>query len=122
MKLFKSYTDICTARGIDPVASLPFPVPADEIQVSTNGCFKLQQIFAAFNGDWKADYTNQRQWKYYPWHVFNPAVGGFVFTDTHCTCTATGLGAHLCTDTDAKAVYIAKQFNTEWNEFLNPKL
>ena len=127
IEIFKSYEDVCETAGIDPVKSLPFPNPTTKKQVSANGCFKLQTIFDEFNRDengviWEPDYTNRYEAKWYPWHEWSASAGGFVYTGANYTYPLTYLGARLCTNTDAKALYIGKAFNKEWNEFLNPQI
>ena len=127
---FESYEEICAAEGIDPVSSLPFQHPKTKKEVSSNGCFKLETIFEAFNKRcgvefnelWESDYTDVSQDKWYPIHEWVPSRSAFVYTDTGYAHTNTRLGARLCTDTNAKATRIAKQFTKEWNEFLNPQL
>jgi hypothetical protein len=128
----ETWEAICSAGNIDPVKSLPFPSPVTKKQVSANGLFKLETIFDAYNhreeftssvhSAWEPDYTNGSQWKYYPWHEWVASRSAFVSTGTNFTFTSSSLGSRLCTDTDAKAIRIAKTFNAEWNEFLNPKI
>jgi hypothetical protein len=118
---YTSYELVCAALGIDD--TLPFPTPITKKEVSSNGVYKLETLFEAFNPpDFEPDYTKSNQYKYYPWHEYNPSLGRFVCTNTVCTCTYTGLGARLCGKTDTIATYVAKNFNKEWNEFLNPQI
>lgn len=119
---FDTYKAVCEAIGIDPLTSLPFPDPETKKEVFVNGAFKMATIYEAFNGEWEPDFTNKTQAKRFPWHEFNPSLGRFVYAGTDCAYTFTLLGARLCTDTEEKDKYIAKTFNKEWNEFLNPQI
>jgi len=97
--IFKSYTDVCSAAGIDPVASLPFPYPKTKKHVSSNGNFKLQIIFDEFNRKedgsiWEPDYTDNEA-KYYAWFEWSPSLGALVFRLTVCTVTSAYLGARF---------------------------
>ncbi len=122
MDRYKTWLDICLASDLDPVRCLPYPIPTTKQQVSLNGFAKLQLIYEAFNQGWEPDYSNSNQWKHYPWFEFVPADGGFVYTYSSFTLASTDLGARLCTDTEAKAVYIGKQFCDIFNEAFNPQI
>ncbi|WP_295675615.1 hypothetical protein [uncultured Mucilaginibacter sp.] len=127
IEAFKSYEEVCEAAGINPIKSLPFPTPTTKKQVSCNGLFKLETIFDEFNRDengdiWEPNYEDKSEEKHYPWHEYVPSLRRFVYSRTDYSHTYTALGARLATNTAPKAIAIGKNFNKEWNEFLNPQI
>ena len=84
-KLFtkiKTYGDVCEALGEDMLNESDFKFLPKERRKKACSQARLQQIETLFNGDWKADWKNSSQYKYYPY--FNSAGhGGLVFADAH---------------------------------------
>lgn len=80
---------------------------------------KLQVIIHAVNNDdpavpeWKADYNNSDQLKWYPWYRGGDASGsGFRFDDSVCgwTYTHTNGGARLALKDEDRADHMNKYF------------
>lgn len=61
----KTYSDVCKELGE---------------KEKTSSYDKIKQIQRLFNGDWKADWLNPNQYKYYPY--FERASGGWRFSDS----------------------------------------
>jgi hypothetical protein len=74
-------------------------------------------IYKAINNEWKPDWSNWDQYKYYPLFEvlssgFGFSVSGYVYGDS-----GSAVGSRLCTDTWEKALYIAEQFKAEYQEY-----
>jgi hypothetical protein len=81
---------------------------------------KLKLIAEALNGDWTPDWTDSKQYKYFPY--FNNAsssVGGFSYDDYGNWDTFTTVGSRLCFQSAELAKYAGTQFLNEYNEFLS---
>jgi hypothetical protein len=116
-KAIKSFTDACFKLGLDP-ASLPdvSTIP-EEFRKPIIAGFKLMIIYKAINNGWKPDWINYNQGKYYPW--FEVLSSGFGFSGAFYSygITVACVGSRLCTDTSAKALYIAKQFEDLYKDY-----
>lgn len=113
----KTFEDACEDQGVKPEDVLPFENPADDHQEALNAAAKLFIIAKALNGDWKADFNNSSQYKYYPW--FTPGSGsGLSFHDVAYWVTDTYAGIRLCYKDRETASYAGKQFIDIYNKFL----
>jgi hypothetical protein len=103
---FNAWLMVCVKNGDTP----------DEIAYK-----KLKMVYKAFNINekWVPDYDNSNQAKWYPYFKKGGSGFGFSGSCTYCVCTFTTVGSRLCTYSDEIATYIGKQFNKEYNEFLN---
>lgn len=79
--------------------------------------YKLMVVFLAINNGWKPDWSNWNQYKYYPWLSVRSSGFGFSDSDYGCVYADTSVGSRLCTDTREKALYIAEQFESEYQDF-----
>lgn len=112
----KTYEDACEIIGEKPI---------DEQQLMNCGIgksgiafMKLKTIFKAankMNNDWKADYSNSSQYKYYPYFIWSSS--DFRYNDTNCTSARTVVGSRLCCGTFDDAEYIGKQFEDLYNDY-----
>jgi hypothetical protein len=116
-KTIKTFEDACKKLGLDPsqlpdVTSIP-----EEFRKPIVAGFKLMIIYKAINDGWKPDWNNYQQWKYYPWYGVLSSGFGFSDSDYYCGRAHSGVGSRLCTDTRDKALYIAEQFKTEYQDY-----
>lgn len=112
----KTYYDACEIIGEKPI---------DEQHLMDCGLgkseiafMKLKTIFKAankMNNDWKADYSNSSQYKYYPYFVWRSSGFRYVVTDYSITCT--NAGSRLCCGTFDDAEYIGKKFEDLYNDY-----
>lgn len=116
-KSIKLFEDACRHQGIDPIKCIPdvSMLPVD-MQKAVIAYIKLVIIFKAINNGWVPDWNNSNQYKYFPWYWVLSSGFGFDHSRYDCTNTLTYSGSRLCTDTSEKALYIAKQFETEYKE------
>lgn len=118
MDRVKTFEDACEVLGLG------------EVEIGINGLdnhsksiqayAKLAIINQALNEDWKPDWTNDSQYKWFPY--FNNAsssVGGFSCDDFVGWLTCTWVCSRLCFKSKELAEYAGKQFISEYNEFLS---
>src|ERR1035437_5584293 len=63
----KTFKDACEDQGIDPGTAVPYPNPGNDHEEAVNGVAQIFIIAKSLNGDWKANFKNTSQYKYYPW-------------------------------------------------------
>ena len=116
-KSIKTFEDACKKTGIEPTEAEIKAVHAEAVR-SMKAYYKLIIIFLAINNGWKPDWSDYKQWKYFPW--LSVLSSGFGFGVSVCgfDISATFVGSRLCTDTKEKALYVAKQFEDLYQEYL----
>ncbi len=73
-----TYKQVCKALDIEELTLSDFSFLPTEDRKKTLAFHKLQQIAKLFNGNWKPDWKNTNQNKYYPY--FNMDSGGLGFS------------------------------------------
>src|ERR1035437_4739562 len=91
-------------------ATPEFQEVPEEMRDYFKAVYQAVVITKALVADWKADWKDSNQYKWYPW--FRMSSGGFVFCHTgyDITITYAGIGSRLCFPTDEMAEYAGKQF------------
>jgi hypothetical protein len=79
-KTIKSFEDACKKEGIDPTKLPDVSMIPEEFRGAIIAVYRLFIIYKAINNGWVADYTNNNQYKYYPWFKINSSGSGFVFS------------------------------------------
>jgi hypothetical protein len=83
--------------------------------------YKLFIIAEVWNkaDDFMPDFSNSKQYKYYPWFMYVGAITGFVPAIAPYTsfCTNTNIGSRLCFKTSERAEQFGSQFINLWNDF-----
>jgi hypothetical protein len=115
-KTIKSFEDACKKLGIDQGAPMTGLI-LEELKKPIIAAYKLMVIYMAINNGWKPDWSNYNQGKYYPWFEVLSSGFGFSGSSFGYILTITCVGSRLCTDTLEKALYIGKQFETEYKDF-----
>ena len=66
------------------------------------------------------DFSNDDQYKYYPWFMYNDKAAGFVYANTGNTAIFAHaiVGSRLCFKSEERAAQFGKQFIDLWNDFL----
>ena len=118
-KTIKSFEDACKKEGIDPTKLPDVSMIPEEFRGAIIAVYRLFIIYKAINNGWVADYTNNNQYKYYPWFQVNSSGSGFDFSDSNFSYdhTYADVGSRLCTDSAEKALYIGKQFSAEYQKY-----
>jgi hypothetical protein len=117
-KTIKTYEDACVKLGIDPDNVPDSSNIPDEFRKPIIAHYKLMIIYKAINNGWKPDWSNDNQWKYFPWFKVLSSGFGFSLSLFNYDITSTSVGSRLCTDTSEKARYIGEQFESEYREYL----
>ena len=112
----KTYEDACAETGETPVDESKMKAAGftqDEIDYR-----KLKTVTKALVGDWKADWSDDDQKKWYPWFRLSPA--GFVFAVTYFSCSDAfaSYASRLCFPSDELATYAGKQFIELYKSFI----
>jgi hypothetical protein len=113
----KTFEDACKKVNTDPAKLPDVSGILEEFAKPIIAAYKLLIIYKAINNEWKPDWSNWDQYKYYPLFEvlssgFGFSVSGYVYGDS-----GSAVGSRLCTDTWEKALYIAEQFKAEYQEY-----
>lgn len=64
------------------------------------------------------DFSNENQYKYFPWFEYNKDTAGFVCAGTYWTDASASVGSRLCFATRERAFDFGKKFESLYNDFL----
>jgi hypothetical protein len=119
-KDIKTLEDACSFNGTDPIEILPYKKPVTDKQEWLNALAMMDEIVRAINPGFTPDYSKSSQYKWYAWFEYKPSNSGFRFGDSRYANVGTRStgGSRLCSETEEKATYIAKQFIDIWNIIL----
>lgn len=117
-KTIKTFEDACKKLNLDPMKLPDVSGIPGEFARPIIAAYKLFVIYKAINNGWIPDWSNWRQYKYYPWFDVLSSGFGFSRSDCHCDYASADGGSRLCTDSSEKAIYIAKQFEAEYQDYL----
>lgn len=117
-KTIKTFEDACIRMNEDPrklpdVSSFP-----ERYKKRIIADYKLMIIYEAINNGWIPDWSNFNQLKYYPWFSVLSSGLGFSGSTYYYVNSYAFVGSRLCTDTSEKALYMGKQFESEYRDFL----
>jgi len=117
-KEIKTFEDACKNLGIDSAKLPDLNGIPEKFHKPIIAGYKLMIVYEAINNEWRPDWSNHNQYKYYPW--FRVLSSGFGFSHSYYLCggTITIVGSRLCTDTSDKALYIAEQFRDLYQDHL----
>lgn len=110
----KTWADACAIKGIDPVISLPFQSPADDLQLAVNATFQAYVICEVLNEGWKPNWNNSSEYKYYPYFDMR---NGFSYDDYHSWTSVTSVSSRLCFKSADLAIYAGKTFTDIYKQF-----
>ena len=111
----KNYEDVCKVLGIDPNALPDVSALPEKDQQPVIAHYKLTKVAEALNEGWQPNWSNHREWKYYPWMDVvkdESKSSGFglsydVYDDTF---TCTGVGSRLVFKSSDIARHAGTQF------------
>jgi len=109
----KTFEDACKAQDIS--TELPmFPHLEEAEQKAMQAHYQLCIINKALNEGWRADFSNDNEYKYHPWLWFDKKIGSsgaFVFCVFNGNyCSDSGVGSRLVFKSSELAKYAATQF------------
>jgi hypothetical protein len=115
-----SFEKACEVNGTDPISILPYPISTTPKQEWLNALAKMDEIIRAINPGFTPDYSNSSQYKWYGWFKYESKNSGFRFDDSGCdgVLTYSTGGSRLCSESEEKAIFIAKTFIDIWNIIL----
>ncbi len=122
MQTIKTFEDACKAKGLDAAKVLPdFSSFPTEHQAALIAHAKLIIIASAINGEWKPDWNNDDEYKYYPWFDMEKTEGnpaGFSLSGVYCSYSFSGVGSRLCFQSREKANYAVEQFIDLYRDYM----
>lgn len=114
MKLYDSFEACCEALGINSLTVLPdvtsFPEELREVLLSDA---KLIIVVKAHQGDWKPDWNNSSERKWFPWfdmEVDDNNPSGFRFDGSVYVLTYSLVGSRLCLPSEELSDHVGKTF------------
>jgi len=116
MESIKTVEDALNVTGT-PVTPEFNEVP-EELREYFKAVYEAVAITKALVGDWKADWNDGRQRKWYPW--FRMSSGGFVFRATYFDRSRAFAGdaSRLCFPTDEMAEYAGRTFTDVYSRMI----
>ena len=80
----RSYSDVCKELKIKELLLSDFSfLPVDQ-QLKTLNFHKLKNIEKLFNENWKVNWADSNQTKWYPWFRYKKSLAGLGFIDSGC--------------------------------------
>lgn len=120
MDMVKNYEDACALEGTCPIDNLPYLTPKNDDDRYLNAIKKSIVIVRVLNGDWKANYADKDQNKWYVWMRYDSSLRAFVFNFTYNVYTHAHAGTgsrHVFKDAET-----AKYFATQFADVINAAL
>ncbi|MFY7880566.1 MAG: hypothetical protein ACOVP6_10890 [Lacibacter sp.] len=118
----KTFEDACKVEGIEKL-NLDLSSFPEALRAPVEAATKLMIINKAANRidnngeEWKPDWNDDDQWKYYPWFEMGGS-SGFRFLDFGNWYSFSNVGSRLCFKERSTAVYIGKQFTDLYKQFM----
>ena len=115
----KTFEDACAVLGFDSQdISLEVHGKALSKDIKSIAAYtKLIIICRALNEGWVPDWTNDDQYKYYPW--FDLSSGsGLSYLDYANAGSRSAVGSRLCLKSEELAKYVSTQFNPEYKDYM----
>ena len=111
----KTWQEAFAAKGMNPEIMPDVSMLPEAYRKQQLALYKLHVVAEVINDGWKPDYTNLRQWKYFPWFRVeaskeNPSGFGLSFNVCAYWYSFSGVGVRLCFKSEEIAEYVGKQF------------
>ena len=108
----KTFADACEHLGLDP---------KKEVSVDDDKHIRAYKmliiIYKAVNNGWTPDWTNPKEYKYYPWFEVVSSGAGLSYSFSVYLSTGTTVGSRLCTDKSEKAEFLGNQFKELYEDY-----
>lgn len=117
MESIKTVEDALNVTGM-PVTPEFNEVP-EELREYFKAVYAAVVITKAIVGDWKADWNDWNQRKWFPWFDMQSS-GGFVFCGAFCAYSyaVAGYASRLCFPTDEMAEYAGRTFTDVYSRII----
>lgn len=111
----KLWDKFCADNNL--TVGLPHATPKTTDEEWDNSCVMLRHIFKVRRKDWKPDFTDGSQYKWFP--VFKVTDSGFAFSgsDTVSWHSCADVGSRLCLPTEKMSDGIAREFLPIFEKF-----
>lgn len=116
-RTIKTFEDACAHLNIDPANVPDLSMIPEEFKKPLLAAYRLMIIYQAINNGWKPDWSDDDQYKWFPWLSVLSSGSGFSGSSSVYSYSGTPVGSRLCTDTREKARYIAEQFEAEYVDY-----
>jgi hypothetical protein len=80
---------------------------------------QIKLVVKSLNEGWEPNWSDDDEYKYYPWFEFDSSGPGFSCFDYRYDRTHSSLGSRLVYKSSELARYAGKQFESIYNKFLN---
>jgi hypothetical protein len=116
MESIKTLEDALNVTGMPATPELN-EVPED-LREYFKAVYEAVVITKAIVGDWKPDWNDSNQRKWFPW--FRMSSGGFVFFATDCAYSNANAGnaSRLCFPTEEMAEYAGRTFTDVYSRII----
>ena len=117
MESIKTVEDACNATGMP--ATPEFNEVPKEMREYFKAVYEAVVITKALVGDWKPDWNDWQQRKWFPWFDMQSS-GAFVFDGTYCESSSAlaGYASRLCFPTEEMAEYAGRQFTDVYSRII----
>jgi hypothetical protein len=90
----------------------------EEMREFLKAIYQAAVITKALVGDWKPDWNDSSQRKWFPWFIMSS--GGFVFDGAYCGSSDAdaGYASRLCFPTEEMAEYAGRQFTDVYSRII----
>lgn len=113
-----SFEEACKILNIEPVLPAVDMLPiANQKAIIAN--YKLDVIQQASIGDWKPDWNNWDQNKYYPWFKQSSSGSGFSYCDFGFVGTLTTVGSRRVFPNVETAKHVGQHFIDLYNDAMS---
>ena len=116
-RTIKTFEDACAQLNIDQADMPNLSLIPEEFRKPLLSAYKLMIIYKAINNGWVPDWSDDDQYKWFPWFKVLSSGSGFSNSCSYYYCEYSTVGSRLCTDTSEKAEYIAEQFESEYVDY-----
>ena len=117
MESIQTVEDACNATGMPTTPE--FSEVPEELRAYLKAVYEAVVITKALVGDWKPDWNDWQQRKWFPWFDMQSS-GAFVFGDTYYDYSAANAGnaSRLCFPTEELAEYAGRQFTDVYSRII----
>lgn len=116
-RTIKTFEDACKANRITTMLPDLSLLMDEDLKKPIVAAYKLMVIYKAINNGWVPDWSDDDQYKWFPWFGVLSSGSGFSDSISYYYYTNTYVGSRLCTDSSEKARYIAEQFEAEYVDY-----
>lgn len=114
----KNFSDVCKELNETELTIQNFYFLPTEQRFKAYKAYQLQTIAKLFNQDWKPNWSNSKEYKYYPYWEYNNKLGGWVFCFVHvCSVHSLAVVAYYRKKEDCE--FVSKVFKDIYSDYLN---